>query len=118
MKKRFYSQDKRIPLVVNAMQGDVDAQLLLTDEGTPLPCPFCGHEVEVCEKSCGHLGSGQFTATFAIQCPECRVGFTHESKFVLEKGKPKFIVDGYNEVLKKWNMRVKIDPIPTVGDDS
>ncbi|WAK79378.1 Lar-like restriction alleviation protein [Clostridium phage Amboise] len=69
-------------------------------------CPFCGGAAEVYEYDNGHKGNGIYTATYRIGCPKCKVYFTHNVEFKLEKGQPVFIQNGYEKCANAWNRRI------------
>lgn len=71
-------------------------------------CPFCGSTAVLREYANGHKGTGEFTASYRVGCEKCQIYFTRESRFVLEKGYPKFIVNGYEEAVAKWNGGVNL----------
>ena len=68
-------------------------------------CPFCGGKATIREYSTGHNGTGEFIASYRVGCDKCRIYFVKESIFVLENGYPKFITNGYEEAIEKWNRR-------------
>ena len=72
------------------------------------PCPFCGGKATMREYSNGHKGNGEFTASYKVGCEKCQIYFLRESRFVLENGYPKFIVNGYETATGLWNTR----PVP------
>ena len=69
-------------------------------------CPFCGSKAVLLEYATGHKGTGEYTANYRVGCEKCQIYFIRESRFVLENGYPKFIVNGYEEAVEKWNGRV------------
>jgi len=71
------------------------------------PCLFCGEIPTIRPIVYGHGNNGEFTALYQIECETCEIGFTRESKFVLEDGQPKFIRNGYDEVVSLWNDRAE-----------
>lgn len=71
------------------------------------PCPFCGTVPTIKQFSSGHSGNGVFTASFKIKCEKCKVEFTRNSEFQLVNGQPKFIRNGYDEVVSLWNTRAE-----------
>lgn len=70
------------------------------------PCPFCGAKVSIRQCCSGHKGNGEFTATYEIKCPDCRIEFRFESIFTLENGMPVFKQNGYEKCVESWNRRV------------
>lgn len=68
------------------------------------PCPFCGQKPEIITISIGSNIS-EYLATFAIRCPDCKIGFKYDSKFGLRNGKPVIIKDGYQNCVNDWNRR-------------
>lgn len=68
-------------------------------------CPFCGYEAETKEYDNGHKGNGIYTATYRIGCPKCKIYFTHNSEFKLEKGQVVYILNGYEMCANAWNRR-------------
>lgn len=69
-------------------------------------CPFCGSKAVLREYANGHKETGEFTASYRVGCEKCQIYFIRESFFVLENGYPKFIANGYEEAVEKWNGRV------------
>ena len=68
------------------------------------PCPFCGKKAEILTISIGSNSSG-YLATFAIRCPDCKIGFKYDSEFRLSDGKPVIIKDGHQKCINDWNRR-------------
>lgn len=73
----------------------------------PKPCPFCGGTASIREYANGHTGNGEYSARYKVWCENCGVFFDKESKFVLEKGLPKFSQNGYETAVNTWNKRYK-----------
>ena len=69
-------------------------------------CPFCGSKAVLREYANGHKGTGEFMANYRDGREKCQIYFIRESRFILENGYPKFIVNGYEEAVEKWNGRV------------
>ena len=69
------------------------------------PCPFCGKEATCRESAHGHAGNGDFMAKFFVGCEDCKVGFSHESRFRLNGSEVDFIYDGCKIASDKWNRR-------------
>ena len=69
------------------------------------PCPFCGGDAAIREFATGHKGNGEFSASYKVGCEKCSIYFTRESRFTLENGYPKFIVNGYETATELWNRR-------------
>ena len=70
------------------------------------PCPFCGMKAEIFTISIGS-NSAEFLATFAVRCPNCKVGFKYDAKFCLKDGKPVVMKDGYQQCVNDWNRRAE-----------
>lgn len=71
------------------------------------PCPFCGKIPTIRQYASGHSGNGVFSASYELKCEKCKVGFVRSSEFMLENGQPKFIRNGYDEVVSLWNTRAE-----------
>ena len=69
------------------------------------PCPFCGGKANIREFAHGHSGAGEFTASYEVGCPKCKIVFRYDSRFVLENGIPKFKENGYEKCVEAWNRR-------------
>lgn len=77
----------------------------MIDEKKLKECPFCGGKAEIKEFSNGHKGNGEFTANYKVGCQKCNIYFQFQSMFVLDKGQPKFIQNGYEKCIETWNRR-------------
>lgn len=73
------------------------------------PCPFCGEVPEVERVASGYRGGADAaTATFRVQCEHCGIEFERQTEVAIDDdGKVKVLFDGYNEVIRLWNMRSK-----------
>lgn len=71
------------------------------------PCPFCGKIPTIRQYASSHSGNGVFSASYELKCEKGKVGFVRNSEFVLETGQPKFIRNGYDEVVSMWNTRAE-----------
>lgn len=71
------------------------------------PCPFCGKIPTIRQYASGHSGNGVFFASYELKCEKCKVRFVCNSEFMLENGQPKFIRNGYDEVVSLWNTRAE-----------
>ena len=69
------------------------------------PRPFCGGKAEMREYANGHKGSGEFTASYEVKCPKCKIYFHYDSVFTLKKGQPVFEQNGYEKCIEAWNRR-------------
>ena len=68
-------------------------------------CPFCGGKAEIKTTNTGY-SAGEFSASYEVGCPSCKIRFKGTSYFVLKGGQPVVSVDGYNECIIEWNRRV------------
>lgn len=64
------------------------------------PCPFCGKIPTIRQYAV-------FSAFYELKCEKCKVGFVRNSEFMLKNGQPKFIRNGYDEVVSLWNTRAE-----------
>ena len=81
-------------------------EVLRVSEPDLKPCPFCGGEATVREYAHGHAGSGEFTASYEVKCPDCQIRFQFDSHFSLVNGQPVFKQNGYEKCVEAWNRRV------------
>ena len=68
------------------------------------PCPFCGGKAKITKSSWGH-SSDYFSADYKIGCDGCGFYFKATSYFGVKDGVPFVSVDGYKEIVDKWNRR-------------
>lgn len=70
-------------------------------------CPFCGNMPNITQSKPNHSSEGIFKVLYTLKCEKCNIGFSCESQFQLVMGQPKFIINGYDTVVSKWNKRAK-----------
>ena len=71
-----------------------------------LPCPFCGGEAELIQKTNGYT-SGKITNQYIVECEECGIHTkTYESKiYQLDDGRVCIDKNGAVDAIDVWNRR-------------
>ena len=68
------------------------------------PCPFCGGEAKITKSGYGH-SKDYYSADYRIGCERCGFDFKATSYFGVKDGVPFVSVDGYEQIVDKWNRR-------------